>query len=105
MTKHSKGYAFKFAFLFSVASAVVFCAFIYFYISLAKDVEEIRTEGELYLQTKRIIDEMDGFDPKAVRNFIFRDTKHTKPVCLPKKGSFFQIWSFRRHKNTAITNF
>ena len=94
MTKSSKGYAFKFAFLFSVASAVVFCAFIYFYISLAKEVEEIRTEGELYLQTKRIIDEMDGFDPKSGEKFYFPRYKTYKAGLFAGQKTVFSNLEF-----------
>lgn len=94
MIKGSRGYAFKFAFLFSVASAVVFCAFIYFYISLAKDVEEIRTEGELYLQTKRIIDEMDGFDPKSGEKFYFPRYKTYKAGLFAQKRVIFSNLEF-----------
>lgn len=92
----SKNYAVKFAFLFSVATAMLFSLFLYEYGVLIKETEEARTEADLYTQAKRIIVEMDRFDPKSEEIFYFPRYKLYSAGLFTSSGkSLFSTLDFK----------
>ncbi|MDD3466073.1 MAG: HAMP domain-containing sensor histidine kinase [Campylobacterales bacterium] len=66
-----KNYAVRFAFLFSMATALIFSFFLYEYASLVRATEEAKSEAELYTQARRIVAEMDRFDSQKESYFYF----------------------------------
>jgi len=66
-----KSYATKFAFLFSVISALFFSAILYQYALLLGATEEAKTSSELSAQAKKIEGEMDRYDPSVDKVFYF----------------------------------
>lgn len=77
-----KNYAVKFAFLFSLATGLLFSLFLYEYAVLVRATEEAKSEAELYTQAKRIVLEMDRFDSKRESYFYFPRYKIYKAALI-----------------------
>lgn len=69
-----------------MATAIIFSFFLYEYASLVRATEEAKSEAELYTQARRIIAEMDRFDPKKERYFYFPRFKMYKSALLTTSG-------------------
>lgn len=82
----TKNYAVKFAFLFSAATALLFGAFLYEYGRLVREVQEAKTEAELYVQARKIVLEMDRFDSRTEEYFYFPRYKLYRAALIDKSG-------------------
>lgn len=92
----TKNYAVKFAFLFSATTALLFGAFLYEYGVLVRETQEAQTEAELSMQAKRIVLEMDRFDPRTEKYFYFPRYKLYTTALVSQNGKdIFSNLGFR----------
>lgn len=82
----TKSYAVKFAFLFSFSTAVLFGFFLYEYGALVRQTQEAKSEAELSLQAKRIVLEMDRFEPATEEYFYFPRYKLYRGALFEENG-------------------
>ncbi len=92
----TKNYAVKFAFLFSAATALLFCLFLYEYGTLVRETQEAKTEAELFVQAKRIALEMDRFDSRTEEYFYFPRYKLYRAALIGEGGkTIFSTLGFK----------
>lgn len=93
---NNKYYDLIFALFFSIATALFFTVFAYEYGVLAYELQESKTQEELFLQAKRIVFEMDRFDPNVEKIFYFPRYELYRTALIQGDGStLFSTLTFK----------